>query len=105
MQDVCHLKEAKRTELKKKHQGHQPTDAQVLASISSKELAKHCRRKTRGVEETRALIKRLLDSMWQLVDGTGLHLINHDHMSRVWEVQHFACIQDPPGVQLYTNIW
>ncbi|XP_059923854.1 uncharacterized protein LOC132469801 [Gadus macrocephalus] len=85
MQDVCHLKEAKRTRLRKKHQGHQPTDAQVLASISSKELAKHCRRKTRGVEETRALIKSLLDSMWQLVDGTGLHLINHDHMSRVWE--------------------
>ena len=58
------------------------------------------------MEETRALIKRLLDSMWQLVDGTGLHLINHEHMSRVWEVQqkHLACIQDPPGVQLYTNI-
>ncbi|KAK0135922.1 hypothetical protein N1851_028207 [Merluccius polli] len=105
-QDVCRLKEAKRAELKKKHQGHEPTDAQVLASISSKELAKHrpkhCRRKTRGVEETRALIKSLLDSIWQLVDGTGLHLINQEHMSRVWEVQqkHLACIQDPPGVQL-----
>ncbi|CAL8343348.1 unnamed protein product [Merluccius merluccius] len=84
-QDICLLKEAKRAELKKKHQGHEPTDAQVLASISSKELAKHCRRKTRGVEETRALIKSLLDSMWQLVDGTGLHLINQEHMSRVWE--------------------
>ncbi|KAK0139240.1 hypothetical protein N1851_024171 [Merluccius polli] len=105
-QDVCRLKEAKRAELKKKHQGHEPTDAQVLASISSKELAKHCRRKTRGVEETRALIKSLLDSIWQLVDSTGLHLINQEHMSRVWEVQqkHLACIQDPPGVQLYTNI-
>lgn len=44
--------------------------------------------------------------MWQLVDSTGLHLINHESMSRVWEVQqkHLACIQDPPGVQLYTNI-
>ena len=87
MQDVSKLKEAKRAELRKKHQGHQPTDAQVLASISSKELAKHCRRKTRVVEETRALIKGLLDSMWQLVDGTGLHLVNHEHMSRVREVQ------------------
>lgn len=105
-QDICHLKEAKRSELRQKHQGHEPTDAQVLASISSKELAKHCRRKTRGVEETRALIKSLLDSMWHLVDGTGLHLINHERMSQVWEVQqkHLACIQDPPGVQLYTNI-
>lgn len=105
-QDVCCLKEAKRAELRQKHQGLEPGDAQVLASISSKELAKHCRRKTRGVEETRALIKSLLDSMWQLVDGTGLHLINHERMSQVWEVQqkHLACIQDPPGVQLYTNI-
>lgn len=61
-----------------------PTVAQVLASISSKELAKHCCRKTRGVEETRALIESLLDSMWQLVDGTGLHLIHHQRMSHVW---------------------
>ena len=105
-QDVCHLKEAKQAELKKKNPGHEPTDAQVLASISSREVAKHCRRRTRGVEETRALIKSLLDSMWQLVDSTGLHLINHESMSRVWEVQqkHLACIQDPPGLQLYTNI-
>lgn len=105
-QDVCCLKEAKRAELKAKQQGHEPTDAQVLASISSRELARHCRRRTRGVEETRGLIKSLLDSMWELVDGTGLHLINHESMSRVWEVQqkHLACIQDPPGVQLYTNV-
>ncbi|XP_055011456.1 uncharacterized protein LOC129409435 [Boleophthalmus pectinirostris] len=104
-QDVCTLKEAKRAELKKKHHGREPTDAQVLATINTRELARHCRRRTRGVEETRAPIKCLLDSMWQLVDGTGLHLINHESMSRVWEVQqkHLACIQDPPGVQLYTN--
>lgn len=105
-QDVNRLKEAKRGELKQKHQGHDPTDAQVLASISSRELAKHCRRRTRGVEETRALIQSLLDSMWELVDGTGLHLIHHERMSRVWKVQqkHLPCIQDPPGVHLYTNI-
>lgn len=104
--DICHLKEAKRAELKKKNPGHGPTDAQVLASIRSSELAKHCRRRTRGVEKTRTLIKSLLDSMWQLVDSTGLHLINHESMSQVWEVQqkHLACIQDPPGVRLYTNI-
>ncbi|XP_051810083.1 uncharacterized protein LOC110972961 [Acanthochromis polyacanthus] len=103
-QDVCHLKEAKWAEMKKKHQGHEPTDAQVLASITCSELAKHCRRRTRGVEETSALIRSLLDSMWQLVDGWAAPL-NHESMSRVWEVQqkHLACIQDPPRVQLYTN--
>lgn len=104
--DVGHLKEAKRSELKKKHQGHVPTDTQVLSNISNSELAKHCRRKTRGVEETRSLIQKLLDSMWELTDTTGLRLINHESMARVWEVQqkHLPCIQDPPGVQLYTNI-
>ncbi|TDH00137.1 hypothetical protein EPR50_G00184770 [Perca flavescens] len=104
-EDIHQLKEAKRAELKKKHQGHVPTDSQVLSSITSSELVKHCRRRTRGVEETRVLIKQLLDSMWDLTDTSGLHLINHDSMSLVWEVQqkHLPCIQDPPGVQLYTN--
>ena len=83
-----------------------PQDTQVLSNISNSELAKHCRRKTRGVEETRSLIQKLLDSMWELTDTTGLRLINHESMARVWEVQqkHLPCIQDPPGVQLYTNI-
>lgn len=104
-EDIHRLKEAKRAELKKKHQGHIPTDSQVLSSIKSSELVKHCRRRTRGVEETRVLIKQLLDSMWDLTDTSGLHLINHDSMSDVWEIQqkHLPCIQDPPGVQLYTN--
>lgn len=103
--DIEQLKQAKRTELMKKHQGHIPTSSQVLSSITSSELAKHCRRRTRGVEETRALIQQLLDSMWELTDTTGLRLINQESMSRVWEVQqkHLPCIQDPPGVQLYTN--
>lgn len=61
--DIQHLKQAKRAELIKKHRGHIPTDTQVLSSITSSELAKHCRRRTRGVEETRALIQQLLESM------------------------------------------
>ena len=103
--DIEKLQQAKRAELVKKHPGHNPTHSQVLASITTSELAKHCRRKTRGVEETRALIQQLLDSMWDLTDTTGLSLINQESMSRVWEVQqkHLPCIQDPTGVQLYIN--
>ena len=103
--DIEKLQQAKRAELVKKHPGHNPTHSQVLASITSSELAKHCRRKTQGVEETRALIQQLLDSMWDLTDTTGLSLINKESMSRVWEVQqkHLPCIQDPTGVQLYIN--
>ncbi|XP_023184849.1 uncharacterized protein LOC111607158 [Xiphophorus maculatus] len=104
--DVSCLKEAKRSELKKKYTGHPPTDAQVLANINSSELAKHCRRRTRGVEETRNLIQELLNSMWELTDTSGLRLINPESMTHVWQVQqkHLPCIQDPPGVELYTKL-
>lgn len=104
--DITRLKEVKRTGLKRKSAGHPPTDAQVEASITAKELAKHCRRRTRGVEETRAMIESLLQAMWDLTDTAGLRLINGDSMARVWQVQqkHLACIQDPPGIELYTRV-
>ncbi|XP_041658917.1 uncharacterized protein LOC121519884 [Cheilinus undulatus] len=104
--DISRLKDAKRSELKRKHGGHPPTEAQVLSSISSKELARHCRRRTRGVEETRISIQGLLSSMWELTDTSGLRLINPDSMTHVWEVQqkHLPCIQDPPGIELYTKL-
>ncbi|KAI9525195.1 hypothetical protein NQZ68_009403 [Dissostichus eleginoides] len=104
--DISHLKEAKSSELKKKHAGQAPSEAQVLANISSSELAKHCRRRTRGIEESRALIQDLLKSMWELTDTSGLRLINPESMACVWEVQqkHLPCIQDPPGVELYTKV-
>ncbi|CAB1440818.1 unnamed protein product [Pleuronectes platessa] len=104
--DFRRLKEAKKSELQKQHAGHAPTEAQVLANISSSELARHCKRRTRGVEETRKLIGDLLESMWELTDTTGLRLINPDSMMNVWETQqkHLTCIQDPPGVELYTKV-
>ncbi|KAI4798084.1 hypothetical protein KUCAC02_023578, partial [Chaenocephalus aceratus] len=57
------------------------------------------RRRTRGIEESRAL-------MWELTDTSGVRLINPESMARVWEVQqnHVPCIQDPPGVELYTQV-
>lgn len=88
-----------------KHQGHAPSEKQILSSITSSQLAKHCRRRTRGIEATRALIQDLLDSVWNLTDTSGLLLVNHESIARVWEVQkkHLPCIQDPPGAQLYTK--
>ncbi|KAI4800780.1 hypothetical protein KUCAC02_007078 [Chaenocephalus aceratus] len=65
--DISHLKDAKTSELKKRHAGQTPSEAQVLANISSSELAKHGRRRTRGIEESRALIQDLLNSMIPLV--------------------------------------
>lgn len=101
--DIDNLKQAKRAELVKKHRGHTPTHSQVLESITSSEVAKHCRRRTHGVEETCALIQQLLDSMWDLTDTTGLPLISQESMSRMWRCSRSTCIQDPPGVQLYIN--
>lgn len=104
-EDVKELKSAKRGEWKSSHGGQAPTEAQLMASISPGELAKHCRRRTRNGEEIRAMISGLLESVWELTDTTGLRLVNPDSMHHVWEVQqkHLECIQDPPHVDLYTK--
>ncbi|XP_041483787.1 uncharacterized protein LOC121430546 [Lytechinus variegatus] len=102
--DIEKLREAKKKDLTKS--GRMPTDAQVTASITTAELAKHCRRRTRGAEETGRLIQGVLDAMWDSTDSTGLPLINHTSMDKVWQVQkkHLPCIQDVPGVDLYTQV-
>ncbi|CAB1441186.1 unnamed protein product [Pleuronectes platessa] len=72
---------------------------------TSRELARHCRRRTRGVEETERLIQELLDTMWDATDIMGVPLIDHPEMEEIWSTQrcHLQCIQDPPGVALYTK--
>ncbi|KAE8299662.1 hypothetical protein D5F01_LYC02072 [Larimichthys crocea] len=52
------------------------------------------------------MISELLESVWELTDTTGLRLVNNDSMRHVWEVQqkHPECLQDPPGVALYTKV-
>ena len=105
-EDVQRLKEAKRAEWKSSHSGHTPTDDQLMATISPAEMKRHCRRRTRGVEEMRSSISGLLESVWELTDTTGLRLVSHDSMRHVWEVQqkHLECLQDPAGVALYTKV-
>ena len=105
-EDVQRLKEAKREEWRSSHSGHTPTEEQLMATISPGELKRHCRRRTRGVEETRGMISGLLESVWELTDTTGLRLVSHDSMRHVWEVQqkHLECLQDPAGVALYTKV-
>jgi len=96
---------AKRNELKKRH-GHQPSANLVEGSFRVAEMARHCRRKTRGAQETKLLIGELIASMSVAKDTLGLSLINPENMARVWEVQqrHLDCIQDVPDVQLYTRV-
>jgi hypothetical protein len=62
LNDVEMLRKAKFGELK--HAGiSNPSNATVLKSISKQELAKHCRRKTRGVEGSATLLEELFSSL------------------------------------------
>ncbi|XP_034469710.1 uncharacterized protein LOC117778320 [Hippoglossus hippoglossus] len=72
---------------------------------TSRELARHCRRRTRGEEETARLIQELLDTMWEATDNMGVPLIDRPKMEDIWSTQrrHLRCIQDPPGVELYAK--
>ncbi|XP_055763318.1 uncharacterized protein LOC129839740 isoform X1 [Salvelinus fontinalis] len=103
-EDVERLLEAKRGELKESHITGL-SDAQVMKRISLKEMARHCRRRTRGAEETERLIGELLETFIDATDTLGVRLLDRDRMQAIWQTQrrHLVCIQDPPGVSIYTK--
>ncbi|CAL8266760.1 unnamed protein product [Boreogadus saida] len=94
-EDVRRLKEAK--------QSSEGRDAQV--TLSAKELARHCRRRTRGAAETERLIQEVLDAFWLVTDTMGVPLIDRARMEDIWgtQLRHLDCVQDPEGVELYTK--
>ena len=100
--DVEALLEAKRGELGMAGVPN-PSVAAVKAAVSSTELASHCRRRTRGTEKTTEMIEALLLSLCTATDMLGVPLLK-DEMKEIWEEQkkHAPCIQDLPGVALYT---
>ncbi|XP_044034236.1 uncharacterized protein LOC122867471 [Siniperca chuatsi] len=93
--DVDRLTEAKQSE--------EGRDAHI--TLSARELARHCRRRTRGAQETERLIQEVLDSFWAAADTMGVPLIDRARMEEIWSTQcrHLHCIQDPPGVELYAK--
>ena len=84
------------------------TDADIEMLVSRKERAIHCRRKTRGVDATTCIIDELIESLDSDTgkDSMGQPLFHHDRIRETWKQQrrHIGCIQDPPGIQLYTKI-
>ena len=72
-------------------------------AVTKDELAKHCRRRTRGAEKTVELIEALLLALTPATDSLGVPLLRVE-MSDIWKEQqrHVACLQDPAGLQLYT---
>ncbi|XP_035858117.1 uncharacterized protein LOC116056487 [Sander lucioperca] len=81
------------------------TDAEVDKRISKAELALHCRRRTRGTDNTISLLDMLIGELSgpKAKDSMGVPLFDTVRMQHLWRVQkrHVGCIQDPPHVQLY----
>ena len=103
-EDYDRLAAAKRGEL----MGAGVTDsspAAIQKATSREELVCHCKRQTRRADETTNLIEALLLIMTCATDALGARLFNDDMMD-IWEEQkeHIVCLQDPPGVSLYTSI-
>ncbi|KAL2082094.1 hypothetical protein ACEWY4_021912 [Coilia grayii] len=93
--DLTRLREAKQSE-----------EGSRDVKLSARELVRHCRRRTRGVAETKQLLQEVLDSFWEAKDSTGAPLIDQTRMKKIWNTQrrHLRCIQDPAGVELYTQM-
>ncbi|KAK1156709.1 hypothetical protein AOXY_G25730 [Acipenser oxyrinchus oxyrinchus] len=88
-EDVALLMEAKRSELEGKQRVFGLTDAEVSSRISKKELALHCRRRTRGAEETARLLEELIETFdgEKGLDTMGIPLLDHDRIQAIWLVQ------------------
>lgn len=102
--DLRALREAKLAELEQQLIP-EPTTDDVMRRLSKRELALHCRRRTRGEAETTRLIGDLIEAFTgdQGLDTAGVPLFDKEKILNIWESQkkHVACIQDPPGVALY----
>ncbi|XP_057213104.1 uncharacterized protein LOC130568336 [Triplophysa rosa] len=104
--DVALLRRAKREHLQQEGLSVITNDL-VNRRITKKELALYCRRRTRGVESTTRHIDRLLQELKgeKGRDLMGVPLLDTVRMEHIWRVQmrHFKCIQDSPGVSLFTE--
>ena len=99
------LAEAKRGELIRAGVTN-PSESAIRKATTKLELARHCRRRTRGATESAKLIETLLLSLSVATDSLDVCLFRKDMMEEVWVVQkrHLPCVQDPPNVSLYTTV-
>ncbi|KAG1647747.1 hypothetical protein GQR58_030363 [Nymphon striatum] len=99
------LVSAKRAQMEATHL--RPSDSEVREQLSRKELSLHCRRQTRGTEETSFLLKQLLQAYSGDAgrDTLGVPLLDTEKVRQTWSSQerHIRCLQDPDGYSLYTR--
>ena len=55
-----------------------PSEKAVVKALTKNELAKHCRRRTRGTQETIELIEELLLSLSPATDSLGMPLLKEE---------------------------
>ncbi|XP_078023606.1 uncharacterized protein LOC144462810 [Epinephelus lanceolatus] len=73
--------------------------------MTIEEMSRHCRRCTRGVQETERLLDETVEVFMGATDAMNIPLLDRGRMENIWNTQrqHVDCIQDPPSVQLYTR--
>ncbi len=102
--DLQRLLHAKQEELKATGMYRAAQD-DIAMHVTKKELATHCKRRTRGPDESAELIQQLLITYSSDLgkDTMGIPLLNHDRAWQIWEEQkrHLPCVQDPEDVLLY----
>ena len=82
-----------------------PTSTAIKRSLTKRDLLSHCKRRTRGTDETIANIESLILTLSSATDVLGVPLFREE-IATIWEEQkhHVQCLQDPPGIPLYTQI-
>ncbi|XP_065909953.1 uncharacterized protein [Dysidea avara] len=100
--DYRRLCDAKRGCLQQEGMCNPPMSA-IEAAITKEELKCHCRRGTRGAQSTEHLISNLLQELGTATNTSDVPVFSSE-MATIWdhERRHVPCIQDPPGVSLYT---
>ncbi|MEQ2246420.1 hypothetical protein ILYODFUR_038301, partial [Ilyodon furcidens] len=83
-EDVSRLKRAKQAERSRMGTVH-----------SAKEMARHCRRRTRGAQETERLVSETIQAFMGATDTMNIPLLDQARMEDIWRTQrkHVACIQ------------
>lgn len=81
-----------------------PTPMAIKRSLTKRDLLSHCKRRTRGTNEMIASIESLILSLSSATDVLGVPLFR-DEITTIWDEQkhHVECLQDPPGISLYTQ--
>jgi len=105
--DLKLLVKAKTAEFRLRGAGEMSEDA-IVRSLTRQELARHCRRQTRGIERTTELLEKLVEVFEspRARDLLGVPLFPDGLLRETWchQQRHVACIQDPPGISLYYRL-